>query len=307
MLKIIGKIISFSVIALIFYFLGKSLFSNWQQVKEYQFSFNCFYLAISFIFLAIGLLSRGLVWKKIINFLQPDNDLKWKEAVRIDVYSQLGRYLPGKIFGVVGKVYLARNKNILSKNLYLSVIYVVLFHPTAAFLLSLFLIGFFFDYDVNFHNFYLICSISVIAGLIAIHFRLFQHLITLFMTKIIKKPIQFDFDLNWLQKLKIVFYFSIVEFFMGLGFFCLINSITFLPVQNLLSIVGIYIAAGVLGFAAFFSPGGLGVREGVLILFLHPFFPLNIAILISLLARIWATITEVSLAGGFYFLDKIKK
>lgn len=307
MSKIIGKIISFSVVALIFYFIGKSLFSNWQQVKEYQFSLNYFYLVISFIFLAINLLARGLVWKKIINFLQPDNDLKWKEAVRIDVYSQLGRYLPGKIFGIVGKAYLARNKNISRKNLYLSVIYVALFYPIAAFLLSLFLISFFFDYDLNFPNFYLISLLIIIAGLTIIHFRVFQRLIALFLTRVTKEPVQFDVDLNWFQKLKIVFYYSIVEFFMGLGFFYLINSITFLPIQNLLSIVGIYILAGILGLVAVFAPGGLGVREGVLILFLQVFFPLNIAILISLLARIWASITEVFLAGGFYFLGKVKK
>ena len=307
MFKIIVKIVTFSVIALIFYFIGKSLFLNWQQVKEYQFSLNYFYLAISFIFLSVSLLGRGLVWKKIINFLQPDNDLKWKEAVKFDVYSQLGRYLPGKIFGIVGKAYLARNKNISTKNLYLSVAYVAIFHPLAAFLLSLFLISFFFGYDINFPHFYLISLLIIIAVLTVIHFRVFQRLIALFLTKITKEPVQFDFDLNWFQKLKIIFYYSIVEFFMGLGFFFLINSITFLSIQTLLSIAGIYILAGILGLAAIFAPGGLGIREGVLILFLQVFFPLNIAILISLLARIWATITELFLAGGFYLLDKVKK
>lgn len=305
--NIISKVIGFSVIALIFYFLGKNLFLNWEQIKEYHFSLNYFYLVVSFIFLAIGLLTRGLVWKRVVNFLQPENDLGWGEAIRIDIYSQLGRYLPGKIFGVVGKVYLARNKNILRKNLYLSVIYDALFHPVASFLLSLFLIGFFFNYNLDFSNFYLIGLLAIIGVLIVTHPRVSQYLIKLFLSKIKKEPVRLDSDLSWFQKIKVIFCYSLTDFFMGLGFFYLINSLIHLPFQNLLSIVGIYVLAGVLGFVAFFAPSGLGVREGVLVLFLQPYFPLNIAILISLLARVWTILAELSLAGGFYLLEKVKK
>lgn len=305
-IKIIGRLISFSLIILIFYFLGRNLFLNWGQIKEYQFSLNYFNLIVSFIFLALGFLVRGSTWKKIVDFLQPDNDLGYLEVMRIEVFSQLGKYLPGKVFGPIGKAYLARNKKIFKKNLYFSVILDALLDPIAAFLLSLFLIGFFFPFKINLPNFYLTGLVVVILGLTVTHPKIFSCLINFFLTKIKKEPIRLDFNLDWLKKIKIILYYSLANFLMGLGFFYLINSLTYLSLQSLLPIIGIYVLAGILGFLAFFAPGGLGVREGTLVLFLQFYFPLNVAILISLLARIWSTLLDIILAGGFYLFDKVK-
>ncbi|MBZ9577563.1 flippase-like domain-containing protein [Patescibacteria group bacterium] len=305
--NIISKIISFFIVALIFYFLGRNLFLNWEQIKEHQFSLSYFYLAFSFICLGAGFISRGLVWKKIVNFLQADNDLGYLEAIRIVAYSQLGKYLPGKVFSVVGMIYLSRNKNISKKNLYLSVIFAIIFSIIASFVLSLFLIGFFFVYSIDFFIFYLIGILVILGGLIVIHPRVFQYLVRLFFNKIKKEPIDLDFDLSWLNRIKIILYYAFADFWTGFGFFCLINSITYLSIQNLFSIIGVYVLAMVLGLVVFFAPSGLGVREGVLVLFLQFYFSLNVAILISLLARVWAILGDLFLAGGFYLSNIFKK
>lgn len=305
--KIINRAVSFCIVALIFYFLGKNLFFNWEQIREYQFSLNYFYLAFSFIFFGIGFLSRGLIWKKIVDFLEPGNNLTYFEAIKIDVYSQFGKYLPGKVFSVVGMIYLARNKNISKKNLYLSVILDNIFIIIAGFIFSLFLISFFFTYNTVFLNFYLVGIVTIISGLIAIHPRIFHCLVRLIPVKKIKKEsIDLDFYLSWFNKVKIIFYYFLNYFSLGFGFFCLINSITYLSWLNLLSIVGVYILAIILGLVAFFAPGGLGVREGVLVLFLQFYFPLNIAILISLWARIWTIVTELFLLMGVFFYNKLR-
>lgn len=327
--KIISKIIGFFVIVLIFYFLGKNLFTNFEQIREYQFSLNYFYLALSFIFLGLGFLNRGLVWKKIINLLQPDNNLSYLEAIKIETYAELGKYLPGKVFSLIGLIYLARDKNISKKNLLLSVIFYSIFFIVAGFILSLFLISFFFAYpvrdllslspsfasvisngaySVNLFNFYLIGIFAIIGGLVAVHPRVFQFLIRLVLIKI-KSPdsVELSSGLNWPDRLKMIFYCLFTHFLFGLGFFCLINSITYLPLQNLLSIIGVFVLAMIMGFVVFFVPGGLGIREGALVLLLQPFFPLNIAILISLLTRVWTISADVLAAGGFYLSGKFKK
>ena len=148
---------------------------------------------------------------------------------------------------------------------------------------------------------------AISGGLIATHHRVFQYLVKLFLTITRKESIELGPGLVWFKKVKMIFYYSLNQFLFGLSFFFLINSLTYLAWQNLLSIIGVYILAVVLGLIAFFAPSGLGVREGVLVLFLQLFFPLNVAILISLLARVWTTVTEVFLSGGFYLLGKVKK
>ncbi len=56
-----------------------------------------------------------------------------------------------------------------------------------------------------------------------------------------------------------------------------------------------YALAGVAGFLAFFSPAGLGVREGVLISALAPALSLETATLLAILARVMCTLVEVLL------------
>ncbi|MFH1841369.1 MAG: lysylphosphatidylglycerol synthase domain-containing protein [Candidatus Nealsonbacteria bacterium] len=305
--KTISKIIGFFIVVLIFYFLGKNLYLNWEQVKEYQISLNYLYLIVSFILLSIAILGRGLVWKKIVDILEPANDLGFLESVRISVFSQFGKYLPGKIFAPAGMIYLTRSKNISKKNLYLSVIFDAFFPIISAFILSLLLIGLFFNYEVGFFNFYLIGFLAILVGFAITHPWIFQYLVKMFLKILKKEQVDFNFTFSWFNRIKIISFYSLTHFLIGLGFFFLINSITYFPLENLLSSAGIYILAGVLGLVAFFIPGGLGVREGVLVLFLQFYFPLNVAILISLLARIWSTLVDIFLGGGLFLYNKIKK
>jgi hypothetical protein len=52
-------------------------------------------------------------------------------------------------------------------------------------------------------------------------------------------------------------------------------------------------AAGALGTLSIFAPSGLGVREGVLALLLTTYVVSPVAVLISLLARLWVTLGEL--------------
>ena len=61
---------------------------------------------------------------------------------------------------------------------------------------------------------------------------------------------------------------------------------------------------------SFMTPGGLGIREGVLSLFLTPCLPTGTATLVALLSRVWVIITEIILAGiawGYYSRQTRKK
>lgn len=62
--------------------------------------------------------------------------------------------------------------------------------------------------------------------------------------------------------------------------------------------------AGVLGQLAVFSPGGLGVREGILVALLAPLLPLSEAILVAVNLRIYATIGELCFSAGCFLIAK---
>jgi len=303
----IKKFLGAIIIILIFYFLSKNLFYNWQKIKEFEFSFNYIYLSLSFFFLVFSSILNGLIWKKIVDSLNPDNDLKNLDAIKINSFAQLGKYIPGKIFSVLGKIYLSQEKRIDKKALYLSAFFDAFFHPIAMFILSLILTFFFFRNIVNnFLIFYASGFLGIIFILILMHSKTLKRLFDFFLVKIKKEDLRSSFEFPLIEKIKIIIYYSIADILMGSGFFFLINSLTSLPLEYFLGAVGAYLLANILGLIVIFVPSGLGIREGILTLLLSSYFPLNIAVLISLIARVWAIAGDVFLPVIFYFHGKPK-
>ena len=57
--------------------------------------------------------------------------------------------------------------------------------------------------------------------------------------------------------------------------------------------IGTYVLAWIIGFLAFFTPGGLGVRETVLVLMLNLYLPVYISAVLAILSRVWWIIGEL--------------
>ena len=125
-----------------------------------------------------------------------------------------------------------------------------------------------------------------------------------FVLKILKKEIVSErikikniiflitvFALDWIY---LGFLFSIIVSFFGLNL-----------IENLHALIFINTASWLIGFLSIMSPGGIGIREGVMIELLSEIGVLKQnAIQISIMARIWMTIPEFIIAG--YFLIKRK-
>jgi hypothetical protein len=77
--------------------------------------------------------------------------------------------------------------------------------------------------------------------------------------------------------------------------------------ERLPAFAGIFAGAWVLGFLSFLAPGGLGVREGILVYLLGFHLPSHVAIVVTLLSRLWVTAAELmgtALAFGFEGLGR---
>jgi hypothetical protein len=88
----------------------------------------------------------------------------------------------------------------------------------------------------------------------------------------------------------------------GLAFHLFIRALYPVPLERLPALVGIFAGAWVIGFLSFLAPGGLGVREGILVYLLGFYLPSHVAIVVTLLSRLWVTAAELmgtALALGF--------
>lgn len=90
----------------------------------------------------------------------------------------------------------------------------------------------------------------------------------------------------------------------GLAFFLFVRSLAPVQWKDVGILSACYAFAWIVGFLSFLTPGGLGVREGLLGLVLANYMSTPQATFISLLCRIWMLSAEIVLAGTAFFLHK---
>ncbi len=90
----------------------------------------------------------------------------------------------------------------------------------------------------------------------------------------------------------------------GLAFFLFVRSLV--PVQwtDAGVLTASYAFAWIVGFLSFLTPGGLGIREGLLGMFLANYMSHSQATLVALIARLWMLSAEIVLAGVAFCIRK---
>jgi hypothetical protein len=100
---------------------------------------------------------------------------------------------------------------------------------------------------------------------------------------------------------RIVGWYFLSWIMFGAAFWLFVISVTGDRSINPLFLSGAYAVAYVLGFLAFFVPGGLGVREGLLSVLLSTAMPMGVALLIAFLLRLLVTAIELVCVSFLFF------
>ena len=90
----------------------------------------------------------------------------------------------------------------------------------------------------------------------------------------------------------------------GLAFFLFVRSLAPVAWTDAGVLTACYAFAWIVGFLSFLTPGGLGVREGLLSLLLSSYMPVSQATLVALLCRVWILSAELVLASTAFYLHK---
>jgi hypothetical protein len=93
----------------------------------------------------------------------------------------------------------------------------------------------------------------------------------------------------------------------GLAFFLFVDSITPVSPGDLLAFISMNAGAYWIGYVSFFTPSGLGFREGALAWMLSYFFPAPVAVVLSLVTRLWTTLGELLGVSLIWFGGAIQK
>ena len=283
--KVIKRILQVLLIVIIFYFLGKNLYVNWNKIAEYDWSMNYYFLTSSFLLLIAGSILMGIGWNLILRALGAR--LSYKRALKIFFITDLAKYVPGKVWTLVGKVYLCAKEGIPVAKTSASVVILPLIQVVSGMLIFLASLPFWTKTSDFMNNLYFLFPLIPI-GLILLHPAIMIRPLNFVLTKLKQKPV--ELNIRYRDILLILLLWCGFWALVGVTYYFLVVSVSFFPVSWLPVAIGIFAIAGV---SQFLTPSGIGVLEGVLTVLLGLYLPVHIAILIALLARVWKTMGEL--------------
>jgi hypothetical protein len=217
--------------------------------------------------------------------------LGFRPCLKISFLSTMGKYLPGKVWLLLGKVYLAGKDGIPRPIALASAVLEVVLELTASIVFFLVYMATRPETTALSDNLLTILGVAVAVGLVMLHPRVFSASINSLLKWMKKDSIQAA--IGYAGMIHLFSYYLLLVLVQGIAFYFFINAICFLPLSTFFGLSASVAVAGALGTLSVFAPSGLGVREGVLALLLANYVVSPVAVLISLLARIWVTLGEL--------------
>ena len=273
-------------------------------MASYSWQLHPLWLFLSFVTLLFHSCCSVKPWLAFLH--QFGKNLPYREGFVIFYLSQLGRYLPGKLWFLLGRIYFCEKAGIGKAETLFSSLLELSFLVFSGSLISLCSLPFI---RTDIFRFIPIFLIALFGGIFTLAFfwRKIFHFVS---KKIIRTEIHFEFSAPILgislrstfQFLRFLFIYLLLWCCCGFAFFLFVKSLSPIGWNKFPAMTGIYASAWTVGFLSVITPSGLGVREGMLSLLLSAYLPTSTATVIALLSRIWSTIAELVLAGAAVFL-----
>lgn len=298
--NIIKNIIFFLFLTGILYFFSKTIYINYDKIKDFEFHFNLPYLFLSVIVYFLFFLSLSVLWK----YLLGEKKISFREIFYINSVSWISKYLPGKVAIILTKVLSLSEKWIPKRTSFISCVYEQIFQIIASFLISFPFIIYYFLWTQN-SSYVLLSWIFFLWFIVSIHPFVFNNALNILLKILKKEPVEKKQFLWIFAIIKYIFWYSLSMIVKGLSFVFLVFSITNVWIWDIPFLIFAWVFAGVVGIVSVFAPNGLWVREWVLAFLLQFILPVEISIIISILSRLWSTICD-GLIWLYVGIEKLK-
>lgn len=298
--KIYNSIFFVFIIALCSYLLYK----NYSKISSFDWNVNWVLLGISLVPLIIHFYILELGFDVILKSIGLTIPLK--NIFEIASISNVIRYIPGGVWGHIGKTgYLKKKHGVsLSKSIFAVFLSLALYIASG---ILFFVVVAAFKSDLGDYRFitYLLFILSII-GLLAMHpkyLRILDALIKKFLRRNIELKMQdYEYQKIWI----VLLYFWVSWMLVGISFAIAINAVFVdFGYTQLFYLSSIYAFSWVLGFLSFFAPNGIGVKEVVLYFFLSDFVKDKEVFMIVLVLFRFMIIIRDLIMWGIYNLKNL--
>jgi len=292
------KIVKLVIFSVVIFFIARELIGRLTLVPWGEIDFRPSMLIAAALCQALVMVLIGWAYWLLlgsVSFRPP-----WWIVCAITFVVRLGKYLPGKFASTAGAVWLFRREGVsvpvaagvtvIAQGLavvlgLLAAVPLTLWRPV---------------YD-RLPLAWLWCGLLVVAGLVCLHPKVFRRMGNFVLAKLglpLLPNVGRIRDYGWPVGLLVA-----GQVVAGMGLWLIIRSVTDLPLGWFFLCISAQALAGALGLLALFAPGGLGVREGVLLIILGPIIGAGRSAIVVVGARVLMSLVELAAAGvGFVVL-----
>lgn len=289
------------LIALTAVFVGRALYLGWEDVRGYEWRFDISYLLASVALIVLYYLQQWGGWRLIMrSFGDP---LERADSMHIWYSTILGRYVPGSVAMVAGRISLCRKRGIPASTTVASIVYENALVLITALLLTAATLPLWPAFR---HGEYAL-ALAALAPLclVLLHPAIFRKIADSTLRRAGRGPL--GATLPFGRVLALIPYYLAGWALLGLGFAALAASVAPVRPEDLALLVGGYAFAWEVGFLSVVVPSGAGVREGMLTAVTGLAFPIPVAVALAALARLWQTLAELAAAALAWAFAKAKK
>ena len=305
----IKRVVAVGVTVWIIHKMIGPLRENWPQVRQQigQLDVWRFVLA-SALFAAFLMCFRALAWRRVLKGF--GYKLPHGPATRIWSVSELARYLPGAVWQVVGRVYLAKPYGVPGSIVTTSQILEVFIFLFANVLVSgACLLWYAQKMDPNARP-WLITALALVPTLaLLLHPKIFYGFVNLILTRL-GKPVIVK-RLRGRRLVQLLFWMMAGLVVQSVCVYLIADPVLHFQKQWWWVIAGAYCLAWTAGFLAFWAPAGIGVREFVFVATMQMILPRGVRehfandgvtlagllVLLGFLLRLWTVLGELMLAA----------
>jgi hypothetical protein len=281
------RALGYGVVALILFFMGRALYLNWQSLQGYEWQINYPLLALA-VLAATATLSL-YVWQWRFTVLRLGTSISYSQAFRIWFLANLGRYVPGKVWQFVGWFYLSEQAGIGRVQTLTSLAVNLGLQTLTGLGLGVAVLVITRGGELRTRFWPLLLLIPL--GAVALQPRIMEAVLNWGLKRLHREPVILGLRARDMAFFTLAHILCWVAY--GVAFYLFVCSVHPVPLSELLVLGASYAAAWVIGFLSFLTPGGIGIREGVLAYLLGFWLPVPIAIVVGLLSRIWVMAGEL--------------
>ncbi len=301
----IGGLFRYTIGALVaiacFWFLGDRLARDWNRIPWHEIHLSVPFLCSAFLVMFVWVFMYGFTWKVLLAAL--GERISIYNAVSVLAISQIGKYIPGKVWFTVGRMYLAKKHGVneaktlvsTAMEIALSLLGAVILFGLAVLLVPRGIV------PTRAYLAFLLVPFCVVAVYPPVLTR-----VTGFVLRRLHQPV-FEIRMTFRQLLGVLGLYVLLWVVQGAGCYLLVRSFYPLDLSRLPMVAGAFALSWILGFIVLISPAGLGIREGIFTFALRLVVPEPVAIIAALMSRIWITGSEGLLALVFTSLSRASK